>query len=164
MSRSRYRAHPRGCRGLGALERRPGGRSSPGHRDGGSLTVELVVLTPVLFLFVTAALVFGRITSSRQQVIEAARAGAETAAIAPAAGDAAWSAQVDAAVTDAGSGRICRNQQVTSNLSHFVAGGYVTVTVACQVPLSDLALPGMPGSTTVSASATAPVDPYRSIG
>ncbi|MHB1516904.1 MAG: TadE family protein [Acidimicrobiales bacterium] len=164
MSRSRNSVHRRGCRGLGAPEPHPAGRSSPGCRDSGSLTVELVVMTPVLVLFVTAALVFGRITSSRQQVIEAARAGAETAATVAAAGDAAWSAQVDAAVTDAGSGRICRNQRVSSNLSHFFAGGYVTVTVACQVRLSDLALPGMPGSTTVSASATAPVDPYRSIG
>jgi hypothetical protein len=37
------------------------------------------------------------------------------------------------------------------------------VTVACQVALSDLAIPGMPGETSVSASATAPIDPFREV-
>ena len=48
--------------------------------------------------------------------------------------------------------------------SHFYPGGYVTVTVACQVDLSGVSIPGIPSSTTVTASATAPIDPYRAIG
>jgi hypothetical protein len=40
-------------------------------------------------------------------------------------------------------------------------GGAVTVTVSCTVPLSDLLLLGVPGSRTVSASATSPVDQWR---
>ena len=55
-------------------------------------------------------------------------------------------------------------RRVLTDVSHFYPGGYVTVTVVCQVPLADLAVPGLPGSTTVRASSTAPIDPYRSVG
>ncbi len=135
-----------------------------GPDDDGSLTVELVVIAPVLFLFVLGAVVFGRVSSSHQQVIEAARAGAETAAVLPTEGDAASGAAVDAAVGNVDSDRTCEDRQVSSDLSHFYAGGYVSVTVVCQVTLSDVAFPGMPGSTTVRATATAPIDPYRAGG
>ena len=37
----------------------------------------------------------------------------------------------------------------------------VTATVTCQVPLSDLLLPGMPGSRTLTATFTSPLDPFR---
>ncbi len=39
----------------------------------------------------------------------------------------------------------------------------MTVRVTCQVLLSDLGFPGVPGSITVEASATAPLDPYRAV-
>ena len=45
--------------------------------------MELVVLTPVLFLLALMILVFGRVSEARQQVVEAARAGAEAAAVLP---------------------------------------------------------------------------------
>jgi len=44
--------------------------------DGeGSLTVELVVLTPVIILFVLVALALGRFELAHEQVVDAARAG-----------------------------------------------------------------------------------------
>jgi hypothetical protein len=48
-------------------------------------------------------------------------------------------------------------------VGHFYPGGYVQVTVTCQVDLSDVGIPGMPGTTTISSSSIAPIDPYRSI-
>jgi hypothetical protein len=39
-------------------------------------------------------------------------------------------------------------------------GGSETVQITCHVPLSDLALPGMPGHLTLTGTATAPRDPY----
>jgi hypothetical protein len=40
----------------------------------------------------------------------------------------------------------------------------VRATVTCVVALGDLALPGFPGSRTVTATAVSPVDTYRERG
>lgn len=132
--------------------------------DEGSMTVELVVLTPVLFLLALMVLVFGRVSEARQQVIEAARAGAEAAAVEPDAASAR-SGAADLAVLELfGRTRTCTGGTVAVDVSRFIPGGSVTVEVACSVDLSDLSVPGMPGSTTVRVSATAPIDPYRAVG
>lgn len=131
--------------------------------EEGSLTVELVILIPVLLLLAITSLVFGRVSEARQQVVEAARAAAESAAVQPSP-QSAESGAADAAmasVTDRGP--TCAQAEVITDVNHFVPGGYVTVTVECQVALSDLAVPGLPGSTTVQATSTAPIDPYRSV-
>lgn len=132
--------------------------------EQGSLTVELVVLTPVLLLVVVVMVAFGRIAEARQQVVEAARAGAEVASVQPDASDAQMEAGLNASVGSVGHLRTCGERTVNTDVSHFYPGGYVSVTVSCQVPLADLAVPGMPGSTTVQASSKAPIDPYRSVG
>jgi len=139
---------------------------TPGRRrdDRGSLTVELVVLTPVLLVMALAALVFGRVSEARQQVVEASRAGAEAAAVLPTVGTAQWVGAINAVIDLIGRTHTCANVSVVTDTSRFVAGGSVTVHVTCTVLLSDIAFPGVPGSTVVRASATAPLDPYRSVG
>ena len=132
--------------------------------ERGSMTVELVVITPVLLVIGITVLIFGRVTQSRQQVVEAARAGAEAAAVLPNPDVAQWGSSVDAAVGVVDPARTCLRQQVVTDVGHFYPGGFVTVTVTCTVALSDLSVPGMPGSTTVSATASAPIDPFRSVG
>ena len=132
--------------------------------DRGSLTVELVVLTPVLFVIVLATLVFGRVSEARQQVVEASRAGAEAAAVLPTVGTAQWVGAINAVINLIGRTHTCAHVTVVTDTSRFVAGGSVTVDVTCTVLLSDIAFPGVPGSTVVRASATAPLDPYRSVG
>jgi len=132
--------------------------------DRGSLTVELVVLTPVVLVVVLTSLVFGRIVEARQQVVEAARAGAEAAAVLPTVGTAQWVGSINAVINLIGRTHTCAHASITVDTSHFVPGGSVTAHVSCLVLLSDVGVPGLPGSTTVTASATAPLDPYRSVG
>jgi Flp pilus assembly protein TadG len=127
------------------------------------MAVELVVLTPVLFLLAVMVLAFGRVSEARQQVVEAARAGAEAAAVLPDA-TSAQSGAAHLAVLDLFERtHTCTGGNVSVNVSDFKPGGSVTVEVACDVDLSDLSVPGMPGATTIRASATAPIDPYRSV-
>ena len=147
-------------------ERRPGrGRRTDGCvGDLGSLTVELVVLAPVVLVVAMGSLVFGRVSEARQQVVEAARAGAEAAAILPTVGTAQWVGSMNAMIDVIDRAHTCAHVAISVDTGHFVPGGTVTVRVACQVLLSDLAFPGVPGSTVVRASATAPLDPYRSVG
>lgn len=132
--------------------------------DRGSLVVELVVLTPVLVVVALATLVFGRMSEARQQVVEASRAGAEAAAVLPTVGTAQWVGAINAVINLIGRTHTCATVTVTTDNSRFVAGGSVTVHVACRVLLSDIGFPGVPGSTMVRATATAPLDPYRSVG
>ena len=131
--------------------------------DAGSLTVELIVLMPVLVFMAMVLLAFGRIGEARQQVVESSRAGAQVASV-QAGPSAAPSGAVVAAV-DGSLDRthVCPSPQVNVDVSRFYAGGSVTVTVVCRVKLADLGLPGIPGETTVQASSTAPIDPYRSV-
>ncbi len=135
-----------------------------GPDEQGSLTVELVVLTPVLLLMVLVVVAFGRVAEARQQVVEAARAGAEVASVQRNGWGAQVAADRDATIGSSNRTGTCAGRTVTTDVSHFYPGGYVTVTVACRVPLADLAWPGVPGSTTVRATSTAPIDPYRSVG
>jgi hypothetical protein len=132
--------------------------------DTGSLTVELVVLTPVLMIVILASLIFGRVSEARQQVVEAARAGAEAASVLPTVGTAQWVGSINAVIDLIGRTHTCAHPVIAIDTSHFYPGGYVTAHVSCLVVLSDIGFPGLPGSTTVSASATAPLDPYRSVG
>jgi Flp pilus assembly protein TadG len=131
--------------------------------ERGSLTVELVVVTPVLFLMALTVIVFGRVSVAHQQVIEASRAAAEAAAVEPTAASA-QSGAADIAVIGGFTGsQACVHAAISTNVGHFYPGGYVRVTVTCQVSLSDVGVPGMPGTTTISSSSIAPIDPYRSI-
>ena len=139
-------------------------RPSRSTSDGGSLAVELVLLAPVLLMVAMGSLVFGRVSEARQQVVEAARAGAEAAAILPTVGTAQWVGSMNAVIDVIGRTHTCSHVSISVDTANFVPGGTVTVRVACQVLLSDLAFPGVPGSTVVQASATAPLDPYRSVG
>lgn len=132
--------------------------------DDGSLTVELVVITPVLFLLALVLVAFGRVAEARQQVTEASRAAAQVAAVLPDAESAQQGAASEAQLALGGSSPACTHVQVITNVSQYHPGGSVEVTVACQVPLADVAVAGLPGSTVVRSSSSAPIDPYRSVG
>ena len=50
---------------------------------------------------------------------------------------------------------------ITPDPGDFVPGGVVTVQVSCTVQLSGLGLLHIPGSETITASASSPIDVYR---
>jgi Flp pilus assembly protein TadG len=136
------------------------------------MTVEAVILAPVVFVFVLLIVGGARYELARQQVVGDARAVAETAAV---AADASAAQQAAGTVTSgwatagpgpAGPGPapgICVTRSVTVNVADFEPGGSVTATVSCHVELSSVFLPGIPGTSELVASETAPIDRYRSV-
>ena len=134
------------------------------------MTVELVVLAPVVVMFALVAIGLGRYEGARQEVADAAEAGADAASVvaSPADAQAAATQAAGAALQD--QSHMCPVPTVTTDTSTFEAGGAVGatgsvgVTVVCQVDLSDLFVPGLPGHVAVRATQTAPVDPYRVVG
>jgi Flp pilus assembly protein TadG len=131
------------------------------RHETGSVTIEAVVLVPLLVLFVLLTIAFGRYETTREEVIGAARAAAEAAAIMPSVQSARTAASAAAMPSLAGPHPSCLKVVVSTDTSDFVPGGEVSVTVSCTVKLSDLGAPGLPGESTVTISQVAPIDPYR---
>lgn len=134
------------------------------HRaDGGSVTLELVVLAPALILTLLLAIAAGRIAQAHQAVEAAARDAARQASIARDPATARTASRASAQASLAREGLHCQ-PDVTVNTSGFAQpiGQPATVTahIACTVELTDIAAAGVP-TTTVTATFTSPLDPYR---
>ena len=125
--------------------------------DRGYAPVELAPVAIVFLIFLGLLITAGRTTLARLAVSAAARDAARQASISrtPAAAQAA---------ALRGDGQDCA-PSVTVNTSGFAvpAGqpAQVSATVTCTVRLSDLAVPGLPGSRTLTATFTSPLDPFR---
>ncbi len=126
------------------------------------MTVELVILTPLLALYILLAVAFGRYEVTRQHVMAATRAAAEAAAVAASASGAQADAS-SAALPVLQFDHTCTEPTVSVDTSTFVPGGLVHVTVSCHVSLADLLIPGFPGTVDVQVVQAAPIDVYRSV-
>lgn len=131
------------------------GGADAGER--GSMSVEMIVLVPVLLLIVMIAVAGGRLVSAEGMVQAAARDAARAASIERSAGEADAAARRSLAAADTADAQCSGGVDVGG----FGRGGTVTATVSCRVELSDLGLVFLPGATTVTASSTAPVDTWR---
>jgi len=137
---------------------------SPAPRgDGGSVTAELALVTPLLLLLLVFVVMLGRLAEARLQVDDVAAQAARAATVAGSAGNASVAAQQSATTGLASAGVTCSALSVTTDASDFVPGGVVRVVVTCSVSLADLSLLHLPGSETLTASAVSPVDQYRSV-
>lgn len=133
------------------------------HSDDGSYTVELVLWTPVIALLIVLIVAAGRIVAAGSDATGASRDAARAASLQTNM-TAAKAAARQAALDSFGrQGDRCK--KLTVNVSGSVTpGGLVTVSVACTASLSDLAIPGAPGSRTLSATSTVPIETTRSGG
>lgn len=129
--------------------------------DKGSSTAEAALVTPLLVMVLLFVVLCGRLVSAQMDLDAAASAAARAASIARSDGAARAEADRTARETLAARGVTCQNASVTVNTGGLRPGGAVTVTVSCVVPLADLVLLGVPGSRTVQATATSPVDTWR---
>ncbi len=137
-------------------------------RDGdeGSVAIEAAIVIPPLIMFVCLALAGGRLVTSGAKIDAAAEDAAREASIHRTVASAQAAAQAAAAESLGDQGVACASSSVaidTSGLSVPVGQvGTVTVTVNCTVNLSDLLLPGVPGSKSLTSTATSVVDAFRS--
>jgi Flp pilus assembly protein TadG len=129
--------------------------------DGGSVAVELTLLTPLLLLLLVFVVALGRLAEARQEVDDAASQAARAATVAASLAGANGSAQQAAAASLASDRLTCSQLSVTTNTSSLFPGGSVRVQVSCAVSLSDLSLLHLPGAETISGVATSPVDRFR---
>ena len=129
--------------------------------ERGSATLELVLLTPLLLLMLLFVVFLGRLGEARNDVDRAARDAARAASIARTPLDADAAGRAAAADTLQSGGVSCRQMEVAVDTSRFAAGGDVAATVSCTVDLADVAELTVPGSQTMTASFTEPIDTFR---
>jgi Flp pilus assembly protein TadG len=144
---------------------RPETRSERRPADGGSAALELVILAPVLLALLALVIAAGRVSVAQGSVDAAARDAARQASIAltPWAAKEAGRASAQASLRQDGLDCVPVVAVDTSQFS--IPPGQpatVTASVSCSVPLANLALPGLPGRTRLTATFTSPLDVYRS--
>ena len=130
--------------------------------DRGFATIELVLMTPVLFLVLSFLVVAGRLATVRGDVAAASRDAARAASRAATNEQATLDARTTAEASLGGRAVTCQNLTVTlGDPATFRAGGTVAATVACDVALTDVAIPGLPGQRRISDDSVEVIDTYR---
>lgn len=138
---------------------------TPRRDDRGSASIEAAIALPAFALFVGLIIFGGRTAVVRHSVESAAADAARSASILRVEKDAKKAAK-DAAVANLTSQGIdCLRVDIdidTQQFSHAVGTpAQVGVTVSCLLNLSDLSVPGVPGTRTISATMTSPIDTWR---
>ena len=107
----------------------------------------------------------GRIAIARQAVEASSAEAARSASIARTQSQAGINGVSSAATSLKNQGLRCASQRVHVDTSGFAAPvgtpAKVTATVTCVADLSDLAIPGLPGRRTITATMSSPIDTYR---
>jgi len=124
--------------------------------------LEAVITVPCLLAFAALMVFAGRVALARQAVEQAAWDAAREASIARSASEARINATSRATALLASLGCV---PQVTVNTSGFSVPigqpATISAAVACTVDLSQLSLPGIPGTITLTANEETPLDKYR---
>ncbi|GAC1322474.1 MAG: hypothetical protein NVSMB13_00930 [Mycobacteriales bacterium] len=137
-------------------------RPAVGHElgDAGSMTVELVILTPVVVVLLCLLVGLGRAADARGRLTGAVRDAARAASLAPNAAAAQIQARDTAFADLQGADLECRDPQISTDTTGWRAGGQVSVQIRCELDLSQLIFSGLPGRRILTADATVPLDTY----
>jgi Flp pilus assembly protein TadG len=135
-------------------------------RDSGSAAIELAVIAPAIIAVFVMLLIAGRTVIAKQSIEAAAFDAARTASLSRDASTALAQARAAALDTLAAQGLNCSSVEVRVDVAEFARPvgepASVTAVVECVVNFRDVALSGMPGQTTLTATFTSPLDTYRS--
>ncbi|MFE0413131.1 TadE/TadG family type IV pilus assembly protein [Streptomyces tendae] len=140
------------------LSRPNGGRPrANGGDDRGLSTIEVVILAPVMILFILVLVAFGQLVDGRGALDGAARDAARAGSIQKDHGTAIAEAKkaAEANLADVCSGPV----SVVQKSAGFEPDTLFTVEVSCEV--RGLASIGLNIPTTLSATFSSPLDPYR---
>lgn len=135
--------------------------------DRGSLSVEFVIVTPMIFIVLALIYAFGRVAEVNGVLDTGTRDAARVATQANSYQQAdAAAKQVVRQEVGTGSKKCQDTLQVTvagGDAANFRPGRPITVTATCTYALSDLGIPGAPASLTVSSQFTSFLDPNKTI-
>ena len=132
--------------------------------ERGTSATELAVLAPLLVMFIGTLIFAGRYSGASGGVADAATAAARAASLERTAATASLQARAVAGDILASQSLRCLTTDVIADVAQFSRPpgmpARTEVTVHCRVDLADL-VPGMPGSTVLTASASSALDTFR---
>jgi Flp pilus assembly protein TadG len=135
--------------------------------ERGSAAVEAAVGVPAFVLFVGLIIFGGRTAIALQSVESAAADAARAASIARSSAEAEQTAHEAATASLTNQDVHCLSVGVNVDSHGFSAPtgqrAVVSVTVECVLDLADLSVPGVPGSRTVRATMSSPLDTWREV-
>jgi Flp pilus assembly protein TadG len=131
--------------------------------ESGMAVTELLLVTPLLVVLLLFVAFGGRLLQARGDVDSAARDAARAATLTRSPAEAQAAAHRAATTALGGGTAPCAPLTVDVDTDGFRPGGQVTVTVVCHLHLADLALLGIPGTSTLIGRATSVIDTYRGI-
>lgn len=133
------------------------------RNQAGSLAVEMAMVAPALLLVFGLIFAYGRAGQVNGTLESGTRDAARSATKARNYDDAkrvaykvAYEAIVDAP-------RACQDTLQVSVSNNFDPGETLTVDAKCTYGLSDIGLPGAPGTITATSSFSSPLDVYRGV-
>lgn len=130
--------------------------------ERGTMTMELVIMTPILLAFIMLMVAMGRIVDAQSQIDGAARDAARAASIAR--DESSAQGLADQAAQSSLSGTWCKGTpRITLDFSQWRAGGQVSVAVRCDIDLSGLSLIRVGPSRTMTGTFTVPLDTFRRV-
>ncbi len=127
------------------------------YGDRGLSTIEVVILAPVMIMFILVLVAFGQLVDGRGALDGAARDAARAGSIQKDHGTAMAEARnaAEADLTDVCSGPVT----VTQTSAGFEPDTIFSVEVSCEV--RGLAMLGLDIPTTLTATFSSPLDPFR---
>lgn len=133
--------------------------------DRGSVSVELAILAPAFLALLLLATIVGRVVVADNAVTIAAHDAARAASISRDAATAQQRAEQAALAALADQGLACEELIIEPDTEQFARPlgepAVVTVTIACRVSTSDVAILPFVDSRWVSASFASPLDAWR---
>lgn len=131
-------------------------------------SAEFVILAPLFGIILGLLIAGGRLGLADINAQGAASAAARAASLAATATAAQGEARAAAQSQLASAGISCAPLDIAVDAgglnTEIGEAGTVSVQVTCTVPLGDLLVPGLPGTRTIAASASSPIDPYKERG
>lgn len=133
--------------------------------DSGSVTLELAILAPAFVLLLGLLVLAGRVEVARSAVQHAAQVAARDASLARTV-EGAQRAAGHAVERELAAGEVeCSPASFVLDGAGFAAPlgrpAVVEVEITCVVSIADLAIPGLPGQTVLSAGFVSPLDVHR---
>jgi len=130
--------------------------------ERGSIAAEVAVIAPAFVFLMLLVVYAGKVAEADAVVERAAANAARAASLRQAPGDAERDAQETVSGNLATAGVACVDGSTVVDTSDLRPGGTVRVTVRCEASMSDVALLGVPGRQTFTATAVEVIDRYRS--
>ena len=129
------------------------------ERERGSVSVELVILAPLFGMLLLSVIVVGRVQNSRADIEGAARSAARDLSVArdPEAAVGRVRSAVSQMVNVGTPG--CQTFTFTPSIT----AESVSVTISCVADLQDASILPLPGSITLSATASEVIDQFREV-